>query len=71
MKGISNEAMEKLILDRWSHFGKKYKESTKGLFSYDNSILQVHGYIHKAKVIVSINLGCQRNFINAQLINRL
>jgi hypothetical protein len=51
--------------------GKKYKETTKGLFSCGNSILQVHGCIHKEKVIVSINPSCQQNFINVQLVNRL
>jgi hypothetical protein len=58
MKNLKN------ILDRWSHVGKKDKESTKGLFSCGNSILQVHGCIQQEKVIVSINPSCMHNFIN-------
>jgi hypothetical protein len=68
---LPDEELEKLFLDRWSHVGKQDKESTKGLFSCDKSILQVHGCIHKENVIVSINPSCQQNFINVQLVNRL
>jgi hypothetical protein len=71
MMALSNEAYEKLFLDKWSHAKKKDKESTKGLFSCGNSILQVHGCIHKEKVIVSINPSCQHNFINVHLAKRL
>jgi hypothetical protein len=36
MKILSDEEYEKVFLDRWSHVGKKDKESTKGLFSCEN-----------------------------------
>jgi hypothetical protein len=36
---LSDEEFEKLFLDRWSHVGKMDIESTKGFFSYGNSIL--------------------------------
>jgi hypothetical protein len=65
---LSDEALEKFILDKWSHVDKG---SNKSLFLYGKSILQVHGCIHKENVIVSINPSCQKNFINVQLINRL
>jgi hypothetical protein len=57
---LSNEAYEKLNLDKWSHAKCKDKESTKGLFSCGNSILQVHGCIQQEKVIVSINPSCNK-----------
>jgi hypothetical protein len=68
---LSDEAYVKLILDKWSHTKCKDEESNKGLFSCGNSILQVHGCIHKEKIIVSINPSCMHNFINVQLVNRL
>jgi hypothetical protein len=68
---LSDEEFENLFLDRWSHVGKRDTKSTKGLFSCGNSILHVHGCIHKEKVIVSINPSCMHNFINIQLVNRL
>jgi hypothetical protein len=68
---LSEEALEKLILDKWSHTKSKDKDITKSLFSCDKSILQVHGCIHKENVIVSINPSCMHNFINVQLVNRL
>jgi hypothetical protein len=68
---LSEEALEKLLLDKWSHTKCKDKDITKGLFSCGKSILQVHGCIHKENVIVSINPSCQQNFINVQLVNRL
>jgi hypothetical protein len=71
MMALSNEAYEKLLLDKWSHAKSKDKEITKGLFSCGNSILHVHGCIHKEKVIVYINPSCQHNFINVHLDNRL
>jgi hypothetical protein len=43
MMVLSNEAYEKLLLDKWSHAKSKDKKNTKDLFSYGNSILQVHG----------------------------
>jgi hypothetical protein len=42
IKALSDEAYEKIFLDRWSHVVKKDKKSTRDLFSYDNFILQVH-----------------------------
>jgi hypothetical protein len=71
MMTLSDEAFEKLFLDKWSHAKSKNKESTKGLFSCGNSILQVHGCIQQEKVIVSINPGCMHNFINVNLAKRL
>jgi hypothetical protein len=68
---LSNEEFEKLLLDKWFHGKNKDTERTKGLFSCDKSILQVHGCIHKENVIVSINTSCMHNFINVQLVNRL
>jgi hypothetical protein len=64
MMALSDEAFEKLILDRWSHVGKTHIEHTKGLFSCGKSILQVHGCIQQEKVIVSINPSCQQKFIS-------
>jgi hypothetical protein len=71
MMTLSNEEFEKVLLDKWSKSKSKDKEITKGLFSCGNSILQVHGCLHKENVIVSINPSCQHNFINVQLVNRL
>ena len=68
---LSDEAYVKLIFDKWYHAKCKDEERSKGLFSCGNSILQIHGYIHKEKVIVSINSSCMHNFINFRLINRL
>jgi hypothetical protein len=68
---LSEEALENLLLDKWSHTKSKDKDNTKGLFSCGKSILHVHGCIHKENVIVSINPRCQQNFINVQLANRL
>ena len=59
------------MLDRWSHVKNKDREKTQGLFSCGNSILQVHGCIHKENIVVSINPSCMHNFINIQLVNRL
>jgi hypothetical protein len=69
MRGISDEEFEKVFLEKWSH--AKSKERSKGLFSCGNSILQVHGCIHKENIIVSINPSFLHNFINVQLVNRL
>jgi hypothetical protein len=71
MMTLSNGEFEKILLDKWSHGKNKDTERTKGLFSCDKSILQVHGCIHKENVIVSINPSCMHNFINVQLVNRL
>jgi hypothetical protein len=71
MMALSNKAFEKLFLDKWSHAKSKAKESTKGLFSCGNSILQVHGCIQQEKIIVSINPSCMHNFINVNLAKRL
>jgi hypothetical protein len=68
---LSNKEYEKIFLDKCSHAKIKDKDCTKGLFSCDNSILQVHGCLLKKKVIVSINPSCIHNFINIQLVNRL
>ena len=65
---LSVEALEKFLLDKWSHAAKG---RNKSLFSGGKSILQVHGCIHKENVIISINPNCQPNFINVQLVNRL
>jgi hypothetical protein len=67
----SEEALEKLLLDKWSRTKSKDKDITNNLFSCGKSILQVHGCIHKVKVIISINPSCQHNFINVHLTNRL
>jgi hypothetical protein len=50
---LSNELFEKVVLDKWYEVRKKDIESPDGL--HGNSILHVHGSIHKEKVIVSIN----------------
>ena len=68
---LSDEAYVKLILDYWFYTKCKDEESSKGLLSCENSILKVHGCIHKKKVIVSINPSCMHNFINVQWVNRL
>ena len=68
---LSEEALEKLLLDKWSHTKSKDKFITKSLFSCGKYVLQVHGCIHKENVIVSINPSCKHNFINIQLVNRL
>jgi hypothetical protein len=47
MMEISHEEMEKLILYRFSHVRKRHKDKTKGIFSFDNSILEVDGCIKK------------------------
>jgi hypothetical protein len=57
---LSEEALEKLLLDKWSHTKSKDKDITKSLFSCGKSILQVHGCIHKENVIVSINPSCNK-----------
>jgi hypothetical protein len=69
MMAISNEEFENVLFDRWYHVRKKDIESTKGL--YGHSVLQVHGCIHKEKVIACINPSFEIFFINAQLVNRL
>jgi hypothetical protein len=69
MMALSDEEFEKVFLEKWSH--AKSKKRSKGLFSCGNSILQVHGCIHKENIIVSINPSCLHNFINVQLVNRL
>jgi hypothetical protein len=61
---LSEEALEKLVLDKCSHTKSKDTNITKILFSCDKSILQVHGCIHKENVIISINPSCMHNFIN-------
>jgi hypothetical protein len=66
---LFDEALEKLLLYKWSHV--KNTERPKGLFFHANSILHVHGCIHKENVIVFINPSCQQIFINVQLVNRL
>jgi hypothetical protein len=71
MMALSDVAFEKIFLDKWPQTKSKDKESTRGLFSCDNSILQVPGCIQKENIIVSINPYCMHNFINVQLVNRL
>jgi hypothetical protein len=71
IRTLSDKEFEKVFLDRWSRAGKRDTKCTKGLFSCGNSILQVHGCIHKENIIVSINPSCMHNFINVQLVNRL
>jgi hypothetical protein len=44
---FSEETLEILLLDKWSHMKCKDKDITKVLFSCGKSILHVHGYIHK------------------------
>jgi hypothetical protein len=68
---LLDKEYEKLFLEKWSHAKIKDKDYTKVLFSCGNSILQVHGCLHKEKVIVSINPSCMHNFINIQLVNKL
>lgn len=43
-----------LFLDGWSHVKKKDKEVSKGLFSCETFLLQVHGSFQQEKVIISI-----------------
>jgi hypothetical protein len=69
MMALSDEEFEKVLLEKWPH--AKIKERNKGLFSCGNSILQVHGCIHKENIIVSINPSFLHNFINVKLVNRL
>jgi hypothetical protein len=71
MMALSDATFEKLFLDKWSQAKSKNKESTIGLFSCGNSILQVPGCIQKENIIASINSSCMHNFINVQLVNRL
>jgi len=71
MMSFFEEALERLLLDKWSHTKCKDKNITKGLFSCGKSILQVHGCIHKENVTISINPSCQFFIINVQLVNRL
>jgi len=69
MMKLSNEAIEKSLLDRRYHVGKRDKENTKGLCG--NSMLQVHGCIRQENIIVSINPSFMDNFININLAKRL
>ena len=50
MLKLPDEEYEKVFIDRWSH-GKKDKESTRGLFSFRNFLLHVHGCLQQEKVI--------------------
>jgi hypothetical protein len=68
---LFEESLEKSLLDKWYHTKSKDKDITKSLCSCSKFILQVHGCIHKEKVIVSINPSCMHTFINIQLVNRL
>jgi hypothetical protein len=68
---LFEEALEKLLLEKWSHTKSKDKDMKKSLFSCGKSILQVRGCIHKENVIVYINPSCKQKFINIQLVNRL
>jgi hypothetical protein len=68
---LSNEAYEQVFLDKWSHNVKNEQDNSKGLFSGNNFILQVHGCIHKDNEIASINPNCKHNFINVNLAKRL
>jgi hypothetical protein len=45
MNALSDKEFEKVFLDTWSHVVKKDKKNTNDLFSCDNLILQVHGFI--------------------------
>jgi hypothetical protein len=65
---LSDEALEKILLDKWSHADKG---RNKSLFSGNKSKLQVHSCIHKENVIISINPSCQQKIINVQLVNSL
>ena len=64
---LSNEWFEKLFLARWYQDRKKDNEIHKDFFSGNAFILQVHGCIHKEKVVVSINPRCKHNFISVNL----
>ena len=64
MMALFDEEFENFLFEKWSC--AKSEERNKGLFSCGNSILQVHGCIHKENIIVSINFSCQQNFINVQ-----
>ena len=55
MKALSDEDIEKLFLDKWSHKVNKDQDSSKGLFSYEYSLLKIHGCIQKENVVVFIN----------------
>jgi hypothetical protein len=67
IKALSYEEYEKLYIDRWFDANKKDNNIHSGLFSCDNFILQVHGYIQHEKVIVSINPSGKHNFLNVNL----
>jgi hypothetical protein len=64
---LSDEAYEKLLLDKWYDTKCKDKERTKGLFSCTNLILHVHVCIQHEKVIVSLNPSNKHSFINVNL----
>jgi len=68
---LPDEEFEKLLLDRWSHARKQDKEKHVGLFPTGISLLQVHGFIQKEKIIVSINPSCKKNLINVNLAKKL
>jgi hypothetical protein len=45
MKALPDKEYENVFLDRWSHVGKRDKESTKCLFSCTHFLLQFNGCI--------------------------
>jgi len=70
MKALSDEDIEKVFLDKWSHIVKKDQNSSKGLFSYEYSLLKIHGCIQKEKVLVYVNPSCKYNFIHVDLAKK-
>ncbi len=71
MKALSDEDFEKVILDKWSDNVKKDQDSSKGLFSYEYSLLKIHGCIQNENVVVSINPSCRYSFIHVDLAKKI
>jgi len=70
IKALADKEYKNMFLDRWSHVDKKNKESTKGLLSFANFILQVHRCLQQEKVIIYINPIRKYNFIHVDLDER-
>jgi len=68
---LPDDEFEKLLLEKWSHAGKRDNEKHVGLFSTGISLLHVHGCIQKEKMIMSIDPSCKKNLINVNLAKKL
>ena len=71
MKELSDEEFEKYFLDKLSHNVKKNQDSSKGLFSYEHSLLKIQECIQNENVVVSINPSCNYNFIHVDLTKKM